>query len=178
MLTAEPEIESSPEQVSHLVTSIIQEDLLYLLARSIHRLPFGARKDTQAIFSYVLRFRPQNTPSAHDPPALAYVVDARPEVIVELCRGYEHRESAMPCGIVLREALKHDSVAEIILYDQSGRDGKSWKLDNVNIEEKQSGEGVFWDFFSWINTGAFEVSTDAFTTFRVGVQVPLAMKAH
>ena len=166
VLTTHIETESSPEQASQLVNSIIQEDLLYSLARNIHLLPFESRKDTQAIFSYVLRFKPSNS-IAPDPPALAYIIDTRPEVVVELCRGYEHRESAMPCGVVLREALKHDAIAEIILYDQSSKGEKVAKLDDIDLGQKQTGNGVFWDFFSWIDRGAFEVSTDAFTTFRV-----------
>ena len=166
MLTTHIETETSPEQASQLVNSIIQEDLLYSLARNIHLLPFESRKDTQAIFSYVLRFKPSNS-IAPDPPALAYIIDTRPEVVVELCRGYEHRESAMPCGVVLREALKHDAIAEIILYDQSSKGETVVKLDDIDLGQKQTGNGVFWDFFSWIDRGAFEVSTDAFTTFRV-----------
>lgn len=149
------ETETSPEQVSQLVNSIVQEDLLYLLARSIHLLPFESRKDSQSIFSYALRFKPPNG-STSDPPALVHVINHRPEVIIELCRGYAHKESAMPSGVVIREALKaHEAIVEIILYDQ------------CDDEHRSSEEGVFWNFFPWIDGGAFEVSTDAFTTFRV-----------
>ena len=167
LTTTLAETDVSPEQVSQLVTSIIQEDLLHLLARSIHLLPFESRKDTQTIFSYVLRFKPPNAAPTSEPPALAYVINQRPEVIVELCRGYEHRESAMPCGVVLREALKHESVATIIIHDQSQGDEKTIRLEEIDVDEIQSGDGVFWKFFPWIDGGAFEVSTDAFTTFRV-----------
>lgn len=160
------ETDSSPEQAQQLVTSVIQEDLLLSLARSVHLLPFESRKDTQAIFSYVLRFKPPYNTEL-DAPALLYVINHRPEVIIELCRGYEHKESAMPCGTVLREIMKHDEVVEIILYDQSKEGEKAIRLDQIRPEVKQTGSGVFWKFFSWIDRGAFEVSTDAFTTFRV-----------
>ena len=160
------ETESSPEQVSQLVVSIIQEDLLHLLARSIYLLPFESRKDAQTIFSYVFRFKPSNSTSLN-PPAIEYVIDSKPEIVVELCRGYEHRESAMPCGIILREALKHEDIAKIILYDDSGGHGKPIRTSDIDPEKEQTGEGIFWNFFSWIDRGAFEVSTDAFTTFRV-----------
>jgi len=30
-----------------------------------------------------------------------------------------------------------------------------------------SGRGVFWKFFEWIDKSAFEVTADAFSTFRV-----------
>ena len=133
---------------------MIQEDFLYVLASSIHLLSFESRKDSQAIFSYVLRFRPPGS-TAEDSTALSYVINDRPEVVVELCRGYNYKESAMPCGAVLREVLKHESIVSIILYDQSLED--------------QPDAGVFWNFFDWIDRGAFEVSADAFTTFRVSI---------
>lgn len=163
------ESESSPEQVSQLVNSIIHEDFLHSLARSVHLLPFESRKDTQSIFSYVLRYRPLNKPDA-DPPALHYVVYQRPEVLIALCRGYEHKESAMPCGMVLREVLKHESVAATILYNQSAPGERAARIDEIDFDARQTGEGVLWHFFSWIDGGAFEVSTDAFTTFRVGLK--------
>ena len=75
----------------------------------------------------------------------------------------------MPCGVVIREALKHDSVAAVILYDQPRDNEKATKFEDIDFDARQSGEGVFWQFFGWIDGGAFEVSTDAFTTFRVGL---------
>ncbi len=73
----------------------------------------------------------------------------------------------MPCGVVLREAIKHEAIAAIILHDESRRNEKAANINLINLEVRQSGEGVFWNFFPWIDKGAFEVSTDAFTTFRV-----------
>lgn len=171
VLTYVVETDSSPEQVSHLVNSMIQEDFLYTLAHSIHLLPFEARKDSQAIFSHVLRFRPSNS-IQDDAPALGYVIDQRSEVVVELCRGYEHKESAMPCGVVLREILKNEHITAIVLHDQSQGNERAIKTVEVNVDALQSGDGIFWRFFSWIDTGAFEVSTDAFTTFRVSEDLP------
>ena len=145
-----------------------REDFLVILARNIHLLPFDTRKDSQAIFSSILRFRPANS-TAEDTPALAYVVNERPEVLVELCRGYAHRESALSCGMVLKEILKHEAVATVILYDQSQEKEPSTSFENVDLMTPQSGNGVFWGFFKWIDEGAFEVSADAFTTFRVSL---------
>lgn len=144
---------------------IIQEDLLYELARSIRLLPFEARKDAQIIFSHILRFRPANA-QAGDPSAVSYLVMQRPEIIVELCRGYEYPQSAMPCGAILRQALQHDTIAAVILYDESQPGEPAVQLKDVDVSVPQTGRGVFWSFFSWINKGSFEVSADAFTTFR------------
>ena len=143
-----------------------RDDFLIWLARSIHLLPFEARKDSQAIFSYILRFRPGGS-TAEDTPALSYVIHDRPEILTELCRGYNHRDSALPCGMVLREIMKHESVAAIVMYDQSLGDETAIAFDDIDTMAIQSGNGVFWKFFTWIDEGAFEVSADAFTTFRV-----------
>ncbi|TAQ89291.1 hypothetical protein B7494_g2364 [Chlorociboria aeruginascens] len=167
VLQGTQDTESSPEQVHQLVTGMIEEDLLYLLAINLYRLPFESRKDATVIFSYVLRFRPATASPKSEPMALSYVINNRPEVLVELCNGYEHKESATPAGTVLREVLKSDSAAAIILYDDPNEDTASSKgLTGIQPEAQQSGNGVFWKFFRWIDQGSFEVGADAFTTFR------------
>ncbi|CZS96049.1 hypothetical protein WAI453_009722 [Rhynchosporium graminicola] len=167
VLQGNQETESSPEQIYALVTGMIQEDLLYLLAVNLWRLPFESRKDTQVIFSYVLRFRPPTASPKSEPIALSYVINNRPEVLVELCNGYDHKESATPAGTVLREVLKSHSAAAIILFDDQSVGSPGPKgLTGINQELRQSGNGVFWKFFKWIDQGSFEVGADAFTTFR------------
>lgn len=160
------EIEVSSEQVQALVQATLQEDLLYDLACLIDRLPFEARKDVQTIFSQILRFKNSGTGQG-DPPVISYIVHNRPEVIIELCKGYRYSHSAMPCGTILREALKYDVVAAIILYDQSEEGEPAIRLSEVKPGTPQDGNGVFWKFFEWIDRGSFELSADAFTTFRV-----------
>ncbi|KAJ5104138.1 hypothetical protein N7532_004667 [Penicillium argentinense] len=155
-----------PEQVYALIQATLQEDLLYDLSRSIHLLPFEARKDTQTIFSHILRFRPSSYAPDKDPPVISYIVHHRPEILVELCRGYSHSQSAMPCGVILREALKFDVVTAVVLYDQSHEGEPAGRLSDLKPNAPQNGEGVFWKFFEWIDKGNFEVSADAFTTFR------------
>ena len=147
-----------------LLSLIIQDDLLFTLANNIHKLPFESRKDAQVIFSTAFRYKPAGAP---DPQVLHHVIQYRPEIIISLCRGYDRRESAMPCGGVLREALKYDSIAALLLYDEPTPDGTTRDLASVNPDVPSSGEGVFWKFFDWIDKGAFEVSADAFNTFRV-----------
>jgi len=152
--------------VHQLVSCIIQEDILYELARSIRLMPFEARKDAQIIFSHILRFKPANAKTG-DPSAISYLVLQRPEVVVELCRGYDYPQSAMPCGTILRQALQHDSIVALILYDESKPGERAVNLKEVDVGKRQSGEGLFWNFFHWIHKSSFEVSADAFTTFRV-----------
>jgi len=165
VLQGTPELEVSPDQVLQLCNLLVTEDLLRILAENIHRLPFEARKDTQTIISNVFRFKQPGSTST-DPVALQYVITNRPEIIIALCHGYDRRESAMPCGGILKEALKHDAVAALILYHEPSSDGKPMDLGGIDTSQPSSGKGVFWKFFDWIDKSLFEVSTDAFDTFR------------
>ncbi|PSK56875.1 hypothetical protein B9Z65_6499 [Elsinoe australis] len=165
MLQGTPELEVSPDQVYQLCNLLVKEDLLRLLAENIHRLPFESRKDTQTIVSNVFRFKQPGDTSA-EPVALQYVITNRPELIIALCHGYDRRESAMPCGGILKEALKHDAVTALILYHEPTEDGKPMDLSSIDTSQPATGKGVFWKFFDWIDKSLFEVSTDAFDTFR------------
>ena len=165
-------MDSSPDQIYQLVTGIIEEDILYLLAVNLYKLPFESRKDAQVIFSSVFRFRPSTASPKSDPVALSYVVNNRPQVLIELCRGYDHKESAMPAGSVLREVLKNEAAASIILYDDGDEPGSSSKgITAVDRDRQQSGNGIFWRFFDWVDKSSFEVAADAFTTFRASTQI-------
>ena len=140
--------------------------MLLQLAASIHKLPFESRKDTQLIISNVFRYRPPGG-NASEPPALHHVITKQPDIIIALCNGYNRRESAMPSGGVLREALKFDAIAALILYDEPNESGHPIDLAQIDPAVPSSGKGIFWNFFDWIDKGQFEVSADAFNTFRV-----------
>ncbi|KAK4205787.1 Mo25-like protein [Triangularia verruculosa] len=167
VLQGTPEAEPSPEQIYQLITGMIEEDVLYLLAANLHRLPFESRKDTQVIFSYIFRFRAPTNVQKPEPLALAWVVEKRPQVLVELCKAYDYKESATPAGTVLREVLKNEAAAAVILYDDGDEIGSSARgVGGINPDRPQTGNGVFWKFFEWIDKSSFEVAADAFTTFR------------
>lgn len=78
----------------------------------------------------------------------------------------------MVCGNILREALKYDCMAALVLYDEPSHDGNASGLARVNPSLPVSGKGVLWSFFTWIHQTTFEVSADAFSTFRVGSPSP------
>ncbi|KAK7746778.1 Hym1p [Cytospora paraplurivora] len=167
ILQGTQETEASPEQAFQLVTGLIEEDFLYLLAVNLWKLPFEARKDAQFIFSSVFRFRPATASPKSDPVALSWVVNNRPQVLIELCKAYDHKESATPAGTVLREVMKNEAAAAVILYDDGEEQGSSSKgIMGIDQDRPQTGNGVFWRFFGWIDKSSFEVAADAFTTFR------------
>lgn len=166
-LQGSPDVDAQPDQVYQLVSTILGEGLLPLLVSNIHRLPFEARKDTQTIISNVFRFRSPGSTS-NEPDALKEVLRSQPDIIISLCNGYERRESAGSCGGILKEALKWDAVAAIILYDEPMPEGQTLDIyRDVDVTRPSSGRGVFWKFFDWIDKSSFEVSADAFDCFRL-----------
>lgn len=152
-----------PEQVCQLLIALYNEDFLLPLAQNLHKLPFESRKDSQIILSTTFRFKdPARNQS--EPFILADLLVRRQEVFVTLCQCYERMESAMPAGTALRQALQRDAVAALILYKEPN---EYLNFDNIDINRPASGQGIFWSFFNWIHKGPFEISADAFSTFRV-----------
>lgn len=78
----------------------------------------------------------------------------------------------MPCGGILKEALKYDAVTALVLYHEPSDKGEPMDLASIDTSHPASGNGVFWKFFDWIDNSLFEVSTDAFDTFRVSLFHP------
>lgn len=160
---------------------IVDEQVLLLLPQILHLLPFESRKDAQVIFSFVFRYRPPSKyPVASDPqhpnqlpPPLAvdFVTNHAPSVLIALCRGYDHKESATTAGSILREVLKHEAAAAVVLYDDADSDPNSGSsaggATKISLNRVQSGRGIFWQLFKWIDQSSFEVAADAFNTFRV-----------
>lgn len=159
------ETDSSPDAVHQVVKDMIAENFFILLIRNLHRLQFEARKDSQTVLSAAFRFRPASC-LEEETPAVTYVLDRHPETIRALCQGYEHRESAMPCGGVLRELLKNEHVATCVLCDEGIGEEPCISVSDMDVHQRQSGRGIFWQFFAFIENSSFEASTDAFTTFR------------
>lgn len=59
------------------------------------------------------------------------------------CR-YESPEIALNCGIMLRECIRHEPLAKIILWSEQ-----------------------FYDFFRYVEMSTFDIASDAFATFKV-----------
>ncbi|KAI5821170.1 Mo25-like protein [Pyronema omphalodes] len=158
VLQGDTETEPVPEQVQALSDEVINKDLLPLLAESLFRLDFEAKKDVTALFSGLLRYRPQPPPYYPQPqtPPLYPVVEYLsyevrepnrqnpPKTLQTLVAHYKnHPDVANNCGTILRESIKHESLARVILYSD-----------------------VFWDFFDYVQGGSFDIASDAFSTFR------------
>ena len=72
------------------------------------------KKDTVQIFNKVLR----RQVGEDRMPTVDYVIRTKPEILTELCRGYELPTVAMSTGMMLRECIKHEPLAKIVLHSK------------------------------------------------------------
>ncbi|EPS35475.1 hypothetical protein H072_11138 [Dactylellina haptotyla CBS 200.50] len=142
-LQGTPEQEPIPENVAAIAQEVFNLDLLPYLTVALPKLDFEARKDSTTIFNCLLRYNYNNSQ-----PCVLYLASQphtpqRPNPVIALVTAYEHAETASNSGQILKEAFKYESLARIALYDPS-----------------------FWSFFTYVQGGRFDTSSDAFTTFK------------
>lgn len=104
------ENEPQPDQVAQLAQEAYNQDVLQLLVANIWRFEFEAKKDVSQIFNNLLR-RQIGTRW----PTVEYLT-TKPDVIFTALKGYENAEVALNTGMILREMLRHESLAKILLH--------------------------------------------------------------
>jgi len=130
------------EQQSDIVLAQLSQEmynsgLLLMLLRNLHRIDFEGKKDTAQIFNNVLR-RHIGTRT----PTVEYICTS-PEILFTLCRGYEQQEIALNCGTMLRECVRYEALAKIVLHSDH-----------------------FFNFFKYVEVSTFDIASDAFATFK------------
>jgi len=128
---------ANPENTGVLANEIQASDLLPLVVLHIGKLEFETRKDVASVFNNVLRR--QVGPRL---PTVEYIC-SRPDILDHLVKGYDSAEVALTCGTMLRECIKHEPIAKILIYS-----------DN------------FWEFFRYVEMPNFEIASDGFATFK------------
>ena len=122
-----------------LIKEIYENNLFEILVQEIEKFPFEARKDGVIIFNSLLR--------RQIPPNRQIVAenlrDTRSNLLKDLLNGYDRPERTLHYGLMLRECIKFEFLAEIVL----------------NLPE-------FGKLFDYIQLPTFDVSSDAFATFK------------
>lgn len=111
-LYGDGENEPQQEQVAQLAQEVYNQDVLQLLVTNIGRFEFEARKDASQIFNNLLR-RQIGTRW----PTVEYLTK-KPEVVFAALRGYGNADVALNTGMILREMLRHETLAKILLYSE------------------------------------------------------------
>lgn len=131
----EPEV--NEEALILATEEVFKEDFLSLLVTRISLLDWEARKNTVHIWTCMLH------PGATSASRCAAHVEKNPELLDCLLRGYGFQESAMSSGAMLREAIRHDSLAKCLLSRPS-----------------------FPKLFTYIDLPNFDTASDAFLTLK------------
>lgn len=104
------DIDPAPELVAQLAQETYHTDLLHHLVVNISRFEFEARKDVVQIFNNLLRRQ-----IGSRWPTVEYI-SAKHEVIFSALAGYENEEIALNTGMILKEMLRHEQLAKILLH--------------------------------------------------------------
>ncbi|CAI5455365.1 unnamed protein product [Caenorhabditis angaria] len=125
------------DQVAQLAQEVYNANILPMLIKHLSKFEFECKKDVGQIFNNLLR-RQIGTRS----PTVEYL-GARPDILIQLVKGYSHPDIALTCGLMLRESIRHDHLAKIVLYSDH-----------------------FFFFFNYVQSEVFDIASDAFSTFK------------
>ena len=118
----------------------INTGLISDLIEYLGMLDFETRKDVGQVFSAILRIQ---DPNSGIYPGLEYIKE-NPEVVELLFDGYKEPEIALVSGLMLRECIRHEAIAELILHSAD----------------------LFPELFDKLEIEEFEIASDAFLTFK------------
>ncbi|XP_043857935.1 calcium-binding protein 39 isoform X2 [Dromiciops gliroides] len=131
------EKEPQTEAVAQLAQELYNSGLLSTLVADLQLIDFEGKKDVAQIFNNILR-RQIGTRT----PTVEYICTQQ-SILFMLLKGYESPEIALNCGIMLRECIRHEPLAKIILWSEQ-----------------------FYDFFRYVEMSTFDIASDAFATFK------------
>ena len=83
---------------------------MHHLLLNIHRLDFEPRKDVVQIFNSLLR---RQIGSRF--PTVEYL-NGKPEILFTVFKGYDNEDIALNTGMILKEMLRHESLAKMLLH--------------------------------------------------------------
>lgn len=137
---ASNEVEVKPEDVEELVRLACHGDLLMLIVSNLSMMEFETRKDAVQIFNNLLRRDMDGSPETS---VALKVCEGDGAVLRTLVEGYNNGDIALNCGSILRECIRHETLAKLLLESD-----------------------LFWRFFELVEVSDFDVASDAFATFK------------
>ncbi|CAL5183837.1 unnamed protein product [Lathyrus oleraceus] len=137
MLSGDGESEPNLDQVSQLVEEICKEEVLTLVIHKLPILGWEARKDLVHCWSILLKQKVDSNDCCVE------YIEQHFELLDILVVYYDNKEIALSSGIMLRECIKFPNLAKYILESAS-----------------------FALFFKFVELPNFDVSSDAFSTFK------------
>ncbi|WVW86907.1 hypothetical protein I302_108962 [Kwoniella bestiolae CBS 10118] len=136
-LIGEGEAEPSPDVIAQVANEVYAQDLLSLLVIHLGKFDFEARKDVCHIYNTLLRRQLGTRSPTVD------IIATRPDIIFNTLKGYANADIALNTGMILKEMLRYEPLARILLYSEQ-----------------------FYTFPNYIENTTFGISTDAFACMK------------
>lgn len=136
-LHGEGDHEPSPDTVAQISQEFYNNDLIVQLVNHLAELEFESKKDVAQIINNLLR-RKIGTRA----PTVEYLC-SNDKVLFTLIKGYDNPEIALNCGMILRECIRNEELAKIVLHSEE-----------------------YYMFFDYVELSTFDIASDAFTTFK------------
>ena len=134
-------LELDEEKVLETSKYIQSEGLMKLLISNFDVITFETRKDTTLIYNNLIRKNING---------FAQYLFENVDILQMLLQGYLSTDSALSCGSMLRESLRHENLARYVLFSE-----------------------FLWAFFdTYVHLPDFEVASDAFNTLRELLTLP------
>ncbi|CAL9707375.1 unnamed protein product [Knipowitschia caucasica] len=137
MLCGTGDKEPQTEAVVQLSQEFYNTNLFESLIENLHRIDFEGKKDVVHLFCNIVR-RQIGTLT----PTVEYI-SSHTQILFMLLNGYESPEVALNCGMMLRECLRHEPLAETVLLSPE-----------------------FYNFFRYVELSTFDIASDAFASFK------------
>lgn len=134
------DVEVKQQDVEELVRLACQGDLLQLIVSNLSLMEFETRKDAVQIFNNLLR---REVDESSQRCAASKVAEDDGALLAKLVEGYANGDIALNCGAILRECIRHEMLAKLLLESD-----------------------LFWQFFELVEVSDFDVASDAFSTFK------------
>ncbi|XP_039521638.1 calcium binding protein 39, like 1 isoform X1 [Pimephales promelas] len=130
--------EPQTEAVAQLAQELYNTNLLISLIANLQRIDFEGKKDVVHLFSNIVRRQ-----IGARTPTVEYI-SSHSQILFMLLKGsYETPEVALNCGMMLRECLRHEPLARILLFSED-----------------------FFCFFRYVELSTFDIASDAFASFK------------
>ncbi|XP_046854129.1 calcium-binding protein 39-like [Xenia sp. Carnegie-2017] len=137
MLYGTSEQEPQTELVAQLSQEFYNNRTIETLLNNLSKMDFEAKKDVAQIFNNILR-RQIGVRS----PTVEYI-HSNVNILCILVKGYENADIALNCGVMLRECIRHELLANDILRQK-----------------------YFYNFFEYVELSTFDIASDAFSSFK------------
>eukprot|EP00040_Diaphanoeca_grandis_P015697 m.80411 g.80411 ORF g.80411 m.80411 type:complete len:332 (-) comp25309_c0_seq1:30-1025(-) len=133
--------EANQENVAQIAAEVYKTRTMHLLVEKLDLVDFEAKKDLVQIFNKLVR----REIGQRSPTVDWMLAPANQTILHELVKGYTKPQvDALNCGLMLRDCIKSEQLAKIILHDSA----------------------LFESFFEYVQVQSFDIAADAFGTFK------------